>query len=205
MKAIRRQDGFSLVELLVVVALIAIVAGIAMPMADSASRGFQLKGDAQAVANMVSLAKMRAASLYSRTRVRADLVARSFRLEVWVPTNPANKQVGTWVLDGGEKRLSSRVRFGVASRTDAPPNTQTTLGQSAECTAADSLSANPIPDTACIVFNSRGIPIDGAGSPVGGNALYITDGTGVYGTTVTATPLVRQWWGNASTGAWVRQ
>jgi hypothetical protein len=40
---------------------------------------------------------------------------------------------------------------------------------------------------------------------MGGNALYITDGTGVYGTTITATPLVRQWWANSSTGQWVKQ
>ena len=205
MKALRHQHGFGLIDLLVVIALLGIVAGMALPMVESTSRGFQLKGDAQAVANMVSLAKMRAASLYTRTRLRADLANNSFRLEVWVPTNVANKAVGSWVVDGGEKQLSRRVRFGFASRTAPPANTQNVLAQSPECSAANSLGDNLVANTACIVFNSRGIPVDGTGDPMGGNALYITDGSGVYGTTITATPLVRQWWANASTGAWIRQ
>jgi Tfp pilus assembly protein FimT len=205
MKAFRHQDGFGLVDLLVVITMLGIVAGMALPMMDSTSRGFRLKGDAQALANMVSLAKMRAASVYSRTRLRANLTNNSFRLELWVPTNAADKTVGSWVVDGGEKQLSAGVTFGVASRTTPPTNTQNVLGQSPACTAADSLSDNPVADTACIVFNSRGIPVDTNGDPTGGNALYITDGTAVYGTTITATPLVRQWWANASTGAWIRQ
>jgi prepilin-type N-terminal cleavage/methylation domain-containing protein len=205
MKGLRRQDGFSLTELLLVVGLIAIVCGIALPMADSTSREFRLKGDAQGIANLVALAKMRAASLYSRTRIRADLAARTVRLEVWVPTNPANKQVGNWVVDGGEKLLSTGVTFGVANRTTPPANTQNAIGQSPQCSASDSLNANPVADTACIVFNSRGIPVDGNGDPTGGNALYITDGAAVYATTITATPLVRQWLGNGTAGEWIRQ
>ena len=61
--------------------------------------------------------------------------------------------------------------------------------------------ANP----ACIVFNSRGIPVDTAGAPMGGNALYVTDTTGVYATTITATPLVRQWWSSAAAVGWVQR
>ena len=117
----------------------------------------------------------------------------------------ADRTVGSWVTEGGEKRLTAGVTFGVASRTTPPNNTQNVLGQSPLCSAQDALGGNAVADTACIVFNSRGIPVDGNGDPMGGNALYITDGSAVYGTTITATPLVRQWWANASTGAWIRQ
>ena len=201
----RRQDGFSLIDLLVVIALIGIVTAIALPSAASTSRGFRMKGNAQSIANLVALAKMRAAAVYSRTRIRADLADRSLRLELWVPTDPADKTIGSWVPEGGEVQLSSGVEFGVAERTDPPANTQAALGQSPECTANDALSGDTVPGTACIVFNSRGIPVNADGDPMGGNALYITDGTGVYGTTITATPLVRQWWANSSTGQWVKQ
>ena len=53
------------------------------------------------------------------------------------------------------------------------------------------------------IAESRGVPVDTAGSPLGGNALYITDGSGVYATTITATPLVRQWWAGSAAAAWV--
>jgi len=205
MKALRRQEGFTLIDMLVVIALIGIVIAIALPTAGTTSRGFRLKGDAQAVANVVSLAKMRAASRYSRTRLRADLANNSFRLEVWVPTNAANKLVGSWVVDGGDIQLSNGVTFGVAGRTVAPVNTQTVLGQSPTCSDQVSLTGNKVGNTACIVFNSRGIPIASDGSPTGDDALYVTDGTAVYGTTLTATPLVRLWYSPASRVNWVKQ
>jgi len=55
------------------------------------------------------------------------------------------------------------------------------------------------------VFNSRGIPIASDGSPTGDDALYVTDGTAVYGTTLTATPFVRLWYSPASRVNWVKQ
>lgn len=203
MQALQQQDGFSLVDILVAVALIGVVAAMAVPTADSSARAFRLRGDAQSLANTVTLAKMRAASRFTRTRIRADLNAGSYRLEIW--NKPAAGAPGAWVVDGGDIQLSRGVGFGFGVLDTPPPNTQAAIGQSPQCTAQNSLTANLVADTACIVFNSRGVPVDNGGNPTGGNALYITDGTNVYGTTITATPLVRQWWSNGAVASWVQR
>jgi len=196
---LRRDAGFTFVDILVAVALLGIVTAMAIPMAGSSARGFRIRGDAQAIANMVALSKMRAASRFTRARIRADLNANTYRLEVWDKTNDR------WVIDGGEVQLSRGVAFGFAALGQAPPNTQAAIGQSPLCTAQDSLTGDFAATTSCIVFNSRGVPVDTAGAPVGGNALYITDGSSVYATTVTATPLVRQWWSNSTAVGWVQR
>ena len=199
LKVMRQQEGFSLPDILVGVAVLGIVTAMALPLGDVAARGYRIRGDAQSIANAVSLAKMRAASRFSRARLRADLNANTFTLEVW------NKTTGAWDPEGGDTRLSRGVTFGFAGLGAAPPNTQVAIGQSPQCTGVNSLTADFIAGTACIVFNSRGIPVDTAGAPIGGNALYITDTTGVYATTITATPLVRQWWSSAAAVGWVQR
>ena len=56
-----------------------------------------------------------------------------------------------------------------------------------------------IGNTSCILFNSRGIPVDPAGAPpavgapTGNDAMYLTDGTAVYGETISATGLIKLW------------
>jgi hypothetical protein len=82
------------------------------------------------------------------------------------------------------------VTFGFGVVATAPTNTQPVIGQAPAC--LDNASA-PIGNTACIVFNSRGIPIDNTPSPTTADALYITDGNLVLGVTVTATGLIGVW------------
>jgi prepilin-type N-terminal cleavage/methylation domain-containing protein len=184
----RTEQGFSLLELLIVVAIIGLMAAMAIPAASPAARGYRLAGDARALSHNVSLAKMRAASAFTRTRLRVDTSARSYFIERW------DNATSAWVSDGNTERLSSGVVFGFLALTAAPPNTQTTIGQSGACLDTASPPA-AIGGTACIVYNSRGVPIDpDTGAPIGGNALYITDGTAVYGTTVAATGLMTLWW-----------
>jgi Tfp pilus assembly protein FimT len=190
------QDGYSLIEILGVVGLIGIVSAIALPMSSRAVGGLRLRGDGRAVSNMVALAKMRAASSFSRARLFADLSSNSFFLQTW------DKDAGDWATEGGAVLLSSGVSFGVGTLSTAPPNTQGTLGQSPACRDKDGVV---IANTACVVFNSRGIPIDNAGAPTAANALYVTDGVGVFGTTLTATPLIRMWWSPGGSAGWVAQ
>lgn len=197
----RRSDaGYTLIEIMAVCALVGIVAAMAVPQTASMMGGYRVKGDAQGINNLVSLAKMRAASLYSRSRVYADLNARTYRLQTW------NKTTNQWVTEGGTNTLATGVTFGVGAITIPPPNTQAAIGQSPLC---KDNAGGDIANTACITFNSRGMPVTNVVPPAGGvtgnSALYITDGVTVYGTTITTTPLIKMWWSPNSNNKWVRQ
>lgn len=198
--AFRSESGFTLIDMLVVVAIIGLVSAIALPSTTSMMSGYKIKGNAQLINHMVGLAKMRAAAQFTRARVYADFTARTFRLQVW------NKTTNQWVDDGGTQSLADGVTFGFTGITQPPPGSQAALGQSPLCT---NNAGATIADTACISFNSRGMPVTNllppAGAVTGNSGLYITDGSAVYGTTVTMTPLVKSWWSPARDNNWVRQ
>ena len=199
-RSFRSQDGFSLIDSLVVVAIVGLVAAIALPSTTSMMSGYKIKGNAQALNNMVGLAKMRAAARFSRARVYADFGARTFRLQVW------NKTTSQWTDDSGVQTLADGVTFGFTGITQPPPNSQAAIGQSPACTDD---AGGDIGNTACITFNSRGMPVTNtqppAGAVTGNSGLYVTDGSAVYGTTVSMTPLIKSWWSPVRNNNWVRQ
>ena len=178
------ERGFSLIELLIVMALIAIVSAMAVPMSSSTLASFRLSGDARGVQSAMSLAKLRAASDFTRARLYVDMGARSFRVETW------QKTAATWNVIGGTTNLSNQDRFGFGVVGTPPPNSQNVIAQAPVCTDN---AGNPVANTACVLFNSRGIPIDAAGAPTASDAVYVTDGTAVYGVTLSATGLMRVW------------
>ena len=179
------RRGFSLVEILFVVALTGVIAAIAVPMMGNTLGFFRLTGDARSISNSIALAKMRAASVFGRVRVYIDLTTKGFRLETW------DTATNAWVADGGYTYLSQGVNFSFAPVGTAPPNTQGTIGQAAVC--KNNVGAD-IANTSCVIFNSRGIPIDGTATPSPVvDAMYVSDGRAVYGVTVSATGMVRTW------------
>lgn len=194
-----RPQGYSLIELLVVLGLIGVISAVAVPMTSSTVSDLRVRGDARAISNIVALAKMRATSGFTRTRAFVDMSSNSFFIQIWDKTTATC----CWVTEGGSNSTSAGVRFGFGGLAAPPPNTQVAIGQSSACLNDNGVTA--IGNSACVVFNSRGIPIDAGGAPTGNNGLYITDGTSAYATTITATPLVRLWWSPASSAAWVRQ
>jgi prepilin-type N-terminal cleavage/methylation domain-containing protein len=178
--------GFSLLEILVVVGLIGVVSAIAAPMMGNALGFFRLSGDARSTANSIALAKMRASSTFGRVRLFADLTTNQLHLETF------DKTTSTWVVEGGTIYLSQRVRFGFDPVAAAPPNTTAAINQAPLC-KSNAVPPADIANTACIIFNSRGTPIDANLAPSNLGALYLTDGGTVYGVTVSATGMARTW------------
>lgn len=190
-----------MIEVLVVVAITGVVAVIAVPMMANTLGFYRLSGDARGVSNATAVAKMRAASEFTRVRLRANLTSRTHRLETW------DKATCTWAPQGGATALSSNVNFGFGSIGTAPPNTQATIGQASACTSnppscSDNTVTN-IADTACIMFNSRGVPVDSTFAPTASDAIYVTDGTAVYGLTIAATGMIRTWRTGIGSTNWV--
>ena len=175
-------------EIVVVVGIIGVLGAIAAPMFNNAIRSFRLSGDARSLSNAAAVAKMRAASDFSRVRLYVDLTARTHRMQVFDKTSATC----CWVTQGGVVSLSSGVSFGHGAVLTPPADTQDLIGQAPLCTTDADPPVN-IPNTACIMFNSRGTPIDNSFAPFGNDALYVTDGTAVYGVTVASTGLLRLW------------
>jgi prepilin-type N-terminal cleavage/methylation domain-containing protein len=191
--------GFSLVELLLVVAIIGTLAAITVPMSGNAIRYLKLSGDARELSNATAVTKMRAAAKFTQSRLYIDITGRQFYVQTF------DKTTSTWGTEGGAVSLSSTVTFSHGPVTTPPPETQTTIAQAPECmnTASPPVA---VANTACVIFNSRGIPIDNTGSPTGLDAIYVTDGTAVYAITVAATGFIRTWQSHyTATPTWTLQ
>lgn len=209
MKAAQKStdDGFTLIELIMVFAILMVVAAFSIPMLNNMLRGFRIDGDARSIASLIGQAKLRAASSFTHARVRADLSAKTYRLEVCQKTTPTTCN---WQTEGGVVRLSSDVSFGLGSATSSPPITTPlpTLAQAPLCRT--SYAGNPagntvtLSDTACIEFNSRGVPSNPVinGNPDATENFYITNGSSVYGVTTKATGTVQTWYTDNSSTTW---
>jgi len=181
-----RQPGFTLLETIFVVAMICVIGAIAVPQLTNSIAYFRISGDARSVSNAIALTKMRAASNFAKTRLYVSLDGRWHRIEKADASTPPN-----WTPDGGTTYLSTNTTFGYGSVSAPPPNTQGTIAQALPC---KDNTGTDIANTACVIFNSRGVPINSGGTSTSLHAVYLTDGAAsVYGVTVAATGMVRMW------------
>jgi prepilin-type N-terminal cleavage/methylation domain-containing protein len=201
------EAGFSLVEMMMVVAIIGVLAAITLPMSGNAVRYIKVSGDARNLSNATAVTKMRAAAKFTKARLFIDTSLRQFYIQTFDKTITVPCPTGCWVNQVNEPftTLSSTVSFGYGPVATPPLNTQTTIGQAGVCMTTAAVPV-AIANSACIIFNSRGLPVDATGGPTGDEAIYVTDSTAVYGVTVAATGFVRLWRTNyTATPSWSLQ
>ena len=208
-----RQRGFTMLEIVIVITVGIILTAMAIPTITSLVRGYRSVGDARSLSEEVSLAKMRAAADFTQARVFADLSTNEYRVEVW------NRTSSCWQTEGDNQcssnytspntppstLLLTTVTFGYGSISSPPNGTQATLGQAPACQTdaqTTSQSAGNVANSACVVFNSRGIPVDNTLAATSNDALYATDNNSVYGVTILATGLIQTWRTDPSSGTW---
>ncbi len=212
----KRQAGFSTLELLVAITMSVIITAIAVPGYMTTAAYLRVAGDLRSINGLTAVAKMRAASDFTHARVFADLNGGTFQLEVWDKTG--NGGVGCWFADldstracltyssgrpsGPVTTLATGDTFGFGTLGTGPTPGQPTPSQAAAC--RDN-SNGALGGTACIVFNSRGIPVDNTNSPIATGAFYLTNGTVVNAVTVSATGSIQAWTSPVGSANWYGQ
>ena len=213
----REGRGFSLIEVILAITLGLILTAVAIPKVTTLARTYRSYGDARSLSEEVSMAKMRGPADFTEARVYADLSTNRYRVETWViPPNGTSK---CWVTEGDTQcsanysspdtppstLLLTTVTFGYGGLSSAPAGTQSTLGQAPACQTDAQTTAGTVgsvANSACVVFNSRGIPVDYTGAPTTSDALYVTDSSSAYGVTVLATGLIQTWRATLPSGSW---
>jgi len=190
-----RQDGFSFIEVMFVMIIVIVIAGMAIPVVMTMINNLRIAGDANDLNSAILLTKMRAAADFARARVYADLSANTFHVEIFTSGDTQ------WRSEGGTQYLTKNATFGFGSLTTAPSGVAS-LTQASACLKDDMVASNTYPNTACIMFNSRGIPVDNSMAATANDAIYVTNGGTTTGVTVSATGLTKVWQTGASAANW---
>jgi prepilin-type N-terminal cleavage/methylation domain-containing protein len=196
-----RSRGFTLLELLIVVAIILVVLAIALPSVTTAMKTYKTAGDVRGLAAQIALAKMRAAADFTDARVNFNSFVQNtstgtyqYQIEVYNQTTSAWGTDQTGSVNTGQQNLSTGTLFGFGSINLLPSPS-----------SAGGYESGSITNSSTIMFNSRGVPV--TGTPGSGGSLtntanyavYLNNGNGAYyGITVSPSGNIQMWQWNGA-------
>ncbi len=177
----RTNAGFSMLEILAVIAIIGIIAAFALPGAINFVKGYRLHANASAIAAQLNVTRFRATSQYTPYRLRMDTASRSTVRERLSTAYASPEDEETIPLDQG-------IRILTACPISAKPGP---IG--ASVTAAST----------SVYFNTRGLPVDTTAAPTNNNVFYIANDNDLYdAVTVSLGGKVSVWNFSQVTSAW---
>ncbi len=180
--ASERERGFSLTELTMLLAIVAILLASSIPILSSSMRSWQLGADARKIVTSLTLAKLSATSQMTHYQLLFTVSNNKWSLQKW------NRSTSAYEVQGAETTLSE----GMANS-----------GIALKSSSSSGPEGFPTTSSATITFNSRGIPINGANNPTGDNAIYLSDAGTDYAVTVSLAGKVQLW--RHQDGQWVSQ
>lgn len=161
--------GFSVIELLVVVAIIMVMAAASLPMYNRVVHTFAIRNNANGIMGLMTTARMRAAADFARTKMTCD--TSTSQCSVLVASfaggsaNPATSDFKTDSQSPQRLVLSKGVSFGVPSGVSAGVGGQSSPSQGSTVAGC----------SYCTIFNSRGLPVGTDGKLISDYAIYLQD------------------------------
>lgn len=203
----KHNAGFSMVELLIVILIMAIVAAFAIPGATQAVYSYRIHSDAARLAAQLNVTRFRATSQYSpySLTLNPGTYPNSMTLNRLCGANdPASC---------GATTTSCTSQFYTSYQTEGGPqyisngDSFTTTNPGGTVLPGAITSSSAVATT--FYFNTRGMPVDCNGQPVGngGKVIYVTSSkvkvTDAVVITVAGMVATYQW--NSATSKWDRR
>jgi Tfp pilus assembly protein FimT len=188
-KSSGKCSGISLMESSIVLFIFLALIAIAIPNAMELMRANRLTGDARGLARQLSLARQRAGTEFTWAEIVINNATTPISYTLQLCSTKVGSTCTTFTLDPGTgtQYLSSTTLLGFGSSSGG------TGGQAAATTPTQ---------TTTVIFNSRGIPVTSAGSPISTDTIYLADAAGnACAVSLTLSGHVNAWKYN---GGWVQ-
>ncbi len=182
------QDaGFSIVELLTVVSILAITGTIAIPIGIRQVGAYKAQADATSVASMLNVARMKAASQFAPYSLDINVSGGTFVLEQLCGTNATDSAcTGTGATPYTSFSTPAYDTSGTQYLTRG--NSFAICRPSGVTAFPGAITADPSPCSGDlqVFFNTRGSPVKSNGNPLdsGGLAVYLQNSGGMVNAVV---------------------
>ncbi len=170
-----RAAGVSVIELMIVLAVMGIVTAIGLPTVMNAIASYRLHSDAAGIANYANVARMKAASQFAPYRINIAIGASSATYDLEKLCGDTNTT--TDAACTGPFASFSNPYIELGTQYSATGDTYFSCRPQGVSAFPGDITADATgcPNNLELYFNTRGSPVDGNGNPLsnGGAVLYL--------------------------------